>query len=158
MMTKKKHFQGKLEATWRKLWDVEFLLEQYKMMREGFRVEYDKIKELLDGVVTYEFLIRKLGLDSARELMKNADLAYKNREEMKDDKDKDLTKEELDILTSIQNEIKGKNDDMDRLRKQMKDVDLMIEGDPEQPLSMNKSVNQNISNLRSVIDMIKIKI
>jgi hypothetical protein len=154
MISKKKHFKNKMEITQKKIWDLEFLLEQYKLMKEGFRIEYDKISEMLDGVETYEFLIRKLGLEEAKETMKDAELSYKIKSEKKDDKDKELNKEEQDILTSLQNEIKGKKDDMEKLKKQMKDVDIMIEGDPEQPASIGTSVLQQISNLKSVFDML----
>ena len=68
-ISKKQHYKNKLEVTQKKIWDMEFLLEQYKLMKEGFRVEYDKISEMLDGVETYVFLIRKFGLEEARETM-----------------------------------------------------------------------------------------
>jgi hypothetical protein len=153
--TKKRHFKNKLEVTQRKILDVEFLLDNYKQMREGFRTEYDRIKEELDGVETYEFLIKKLGVEEAKEVMKDAEKSYKLRDEMKDEKDKELNKEEEDILTNLKNNIVGKKNDMEILKKQMKDVDVMIEGDPEQPASVSQSVNQNLSNLRSVIDMLR---
>jgi hypothetical protein len=155
MISRKKHFKKKIEVTMRKIWDMEFLLDQYKQMREGFRIEYDRIKELIDGVETYEFLIRKLGADKAREFMRNAEASYNKRDELKDAKDIDLSKEDKDILTSVSNDVKGKRDDISRLERQIKDVDLMIEGDPEQPASVTQSVQQNISNLKSVIESLK---
>ena len=159
MISKKKHFRNKLEVTQKKIWDLEFLLAQYRLMKEGFRVEYDKISEMLDGVETYEFLIRRFGVEEAREIMKDAELSYKKREEHNlGDPDKELNKEEQDILTSLQNEIKGKKDDMERLQRQMKDTDIMIEGDPEQPASVGTSVLQQIGNLKSVFDMLKGKV
>jgi len=46
---KKKHFKKKLEGVQKRIWDIEFLRSEYKATREGFRSEYDRLKELQDA-------------------------------------------------------------------------------------------------------------
>lgn len=58
---KKKHFKDKLYITNQKIWDNEFLILQLREMREGFRREYDRIKEMVMG---YTVRLEKLPKDS----------------------------------------------------------------------------------------------
>lgn len=46
---KKRHCKRKMRVIEMKIWDLEFLKEKLLNMREGFRVEYDLIKEKVDA-------------------------------------------------------------------------------------------------------------
>ena len=121
---KKQHFKKKLEGVQKRIWDIEFLRSEYKATREGFRVEYDRLKELQDAA--------------------NVRIAS---EKEKEDPDKTII-EQLEKL-------KERYDpDMQQLKKQMDNMDLLIEGpapegSPQQPL------NTTIDGLRSVMVRLK---
>jgi len=146
---KKRHYKDKILITQKKIYDVEFLLSQYKLMREGFRVEYDRIKEELDAINTYKELIQSVGMEKAKELMKNAEKAMEARNEKADYK---LNDEEKEVIQTMTNNAKGKEDDIARLKKQMETLDMQMDG----PLPAGQtSVRQTIDNLKSVVDMLK---
>lgn len=46
---KKKHFKKARHASYRKIWDLEFVKNQLKMMRENWRAEYDRTQEQVDA-------------------------------------------------------------------------------------------------------------
>ncbi len=109
---KKKHFKNKIDVTLRKLYDVEFLVEQYKLTREGFRSEYDRLKELEDAA--------------------NVRIA---QEKEKEDPDKTL----LDNLKKLKERYAP---DMAALKKQMETIDLQIEGpSPVGSSSLNETMD-----------------
>lgn len=95
---KKRHYTGKMFNLKRKIWDVEFLREKMKMMREGFRVEYDRITEIVDAA--------KLRLKTEKE-----------------NTDPDKT-----TCTNLENLIKRHEPDLEQLKKQMEGIDGQIEG------------------------------
>lgn len=45
----KKHYKDKRDIVYKKILDIEFLVDEYKQTREGFRNEYDRIKEMQDA-------------------------------------------------------------------------------------------------------------
>lgn len=96
---KRKHLKGKIEIVKKKIWDLEFLLEKYKAMREGFRTEYDRIREQVDASQTR----------LAEELKKE---------------DPDKT-----IKTNLEEMIKRFEPDMEQLKKQIDEIDGQIESD-----------------------------
>lgn len=146
---KKRHYKDKILVTKKKIWDVEFLLAQYKLMREGFRVEYDRIKEELDAVNTYKELIESVGMEKAKELMKNAEKAMEARNEKSDYK---LNDEEKEVVETMKKNAQGKEDDIARLKKQMETLDMQMDG----PLPAGQqSVRQTLDNLKSVVSMLK---
>ena len=107
---KKQHFNKKLEGVQRRIWDIEFLRSEYKETREGFRVEYDRLKELVDAA--------------------NVRIAA---EKEKEDQDKTII-EQLEKLKERY------DPDMIQLKKQMDMMDVLIdgpvpEGSQQQPLN-----------------------
>lgn len=157
-LTKKKHYQNKIEVTYKKIWDMEFLRNQHKMNREGIRVEYDRQKEAIDAVETYVDLIKYYGVEKAKELMKDAEKAYQARH---DDNKKEVTlaQEDKDMLESLEKEAKAKKEDLERMEKQMQSIDKMIDGPLGEgemtPLGTDKPLNEILDGLRAVIEMLK---
>ena len=121
---KKWHFRNKLYSVYRRIADTEFLREEYKATREGFRREYDRLNELIDA----------------------ANVRTKAEKE-KEDPDKTII-EQLDKLK------KRYEPDVDQLKKQMDNIDLLIEG-PVPEGSPQQPVNAVLDNLRSVVVRLK---
>ena len=46
-ISKKRHFQARIEQTERSIWDTEFAKEKYKAIREDVRQQYDRVNENL---------------------------------------------------------------------------------------------------------------
>lgn len=46
-ITKKRHFNSRIEQTDRGLWDLEFSKEKFKALREDVRQQYDRVNENL---------------------------------------------------------------------------------------------------------------
>lgn len=109
---RKKHFKNKIEVTLKKSFDVEFLIDQYKLTREGFRTEYDRLKELEDAA--------------------NVRIAA---EKEKEDPDKTII-EQLEKLKERY------APDMAALKKQMETIDTQIEGPaPAGRQSLNETLD-----------------
>src|SRR3990167_6583881 len=94
----KRHYNNKIQIIRKKILDVGFLVDEYKMTREGFRTEYDRIKEMQDACV-----VRIEG------------------ENKKEDKDKDVIAQ----LTKLKEKY---DPDILKLQKQMETIDLQIDG------------------------------
>ena len=95
----KRHIQGKIEVTQKKIWDLEFLKEKLKAMREGFRQEYDRLQEQVDAATLR--------------------LEVENK---KEDADKTI----VENLTKFKERI---DPDIGQLKTQMAAVESQIEGD-----------------------------
>lgn len=121
---KKQHFKKKLEGVQRRIWDVEFLRSEYKATREGFRTEYDRLKELQDAA--------------------NVRIAA---EKEKEDPDKTI----IEQLTKLKERY---DPDMEQLKKQMDNMDLLIEG-PAPAGSPQQPINTTLDGLRSVMVRLK---
>lgn len=149
----KRHYKSKIETTWKKIWDIQFLLAQYKLMREGFRVEYDRIKEELDAINTYKALIENRGIEVAKELMTKADQAMIARDEKTDYV---RTDEDNALIETLAKNAKAKEDDVARLKKQMETLDLQTDGQEGGMLPNGEpSVKKTQENLRQVVDMLQ---
>ena len=121
---KKKHFKRKLESVFKKIWDVEFLVGEYKKTREGFRMEYDRLREMIDAFNT------RIKLEKEKE-------------------DKDKT-----IIEQMEKAIERYAPDMDQLKKQMAQMDLLIEG-PAPVEQANRPLNETLDNFRGVVATLK---
>tara|TARA_Y100001949_G_scaffold171282_1_gene173511 strand:+ start:838 stop:1221 length:384 start_codon:yes stop_codon:yes gene_type:complete len=95
---KRKHYKRKIRVMYQKRWDLEFLKEKLKAMREGFRVEYDRIKEIIDAA------------------------SVRLEEEKKKDKS------DQKIVDSLTNLKKKQEPDIAQLKKQIEGIDGQIEG------------------------------
>lgn len=159
MINKKKHYENKIEVTQKKIWDMEFLLHQYKQMREGIRVEYDRLKEARDATITYKTLLQFYGTEKAKELMKNAEEAYRAKEATNELKPINLTDEESELIKSLDEDYTKKTEDLTQMEKQMGAIDKMVSGTfapgEKSPLGSDQSVEATIENLHSVVTMLK---
>lgn len=95
--TKQKHFDSKIIVTDKKIWDLEFLREKMKAMREGFRQEYDRLSEQTDAAT------RRLAVENTKE-------------------DGDAT-----IKANLQGLIDRYAPDIEQLKKQMEGIDSQVE-------------------------------
>ena len=94
----KKHLKKKILVTKWKIWDIEFLRDQFKLTREGFRVEYDRLGELIDAANTRI-----------------------SQEKEKEDPDKTI----MEQLENLKNRYEP---DREKLKHQMATIDTQIEG------------------------------
>src|SRR3990167_10216726 len=94
----KQHYSNKIQIIKKKILDVEFLVEEYKMTREGFRTEYDRMKEMQDACVVRT-----------------------EEENKKEDKDKD-------VIAQLKKLKEKYDPDILKLQKQMETIDLQIDG------------------------------
>ena len=123
----KKHFKSKITNTQKKIWDIIFLRDQYKLTREGFRAEYDRLKELEDAA--------------------NVRIEAEN---VKPDPDKTI----IEQLSKLKERYEP---DMLQLKKQMSQMDLIIEG-PAPEGSQQRPINEQIDGLKQVIQLLKDKV
>lgn len=159
MLSKKQHYKNKIEVTQKKIWDMEFLLSQEKKVREGIRVEYDRLKESRDATDTFRILIKFYPLDKAKTFMKHAEEAYQAREATKEMKEIEHSDDEMELIKSLDAEYDKKTEDLDQMKKQMDMLDKMISGKfapgEKSPLGMDISIEATIENLYSVVEMLK---
>lgn len=95
---KRRHYLGKINGTEEKIWDLEFLRVKLKAMREGFRMEHDKSKEMLD--------------------------AYEKRLEA----EKALPKQNEEMIKIAEASIAKLKPDVEQLVKQMEEIDKQLDG------------------------------
>lgn len=48
-LRKRRHVQRKIRMSEQKMWDLEFLRDKLKAMKEGFRMERDRLMEMVDA-------------------------------------------------------------------------------------------------------------
>ena len=94
----RRHYNNKIQIIKKKILDVEFLVDEYKMTREGFRTEYDRMKEMQDACVVRT-----------------------EEENKKEDKDKD-------VIAQLKKLKEKYDPDILKLQKQMETIDLQIDG------------------------------
>ena len=99
----RRHIKNKIEICEKKMWDLEFLKEKLKAMREGFRQEYDRTGEI---VAALEERMKRL----------------KERNQPGDDDEIGIAKKKADETLT----------DRAQLQKQMEAVDSQIEGRGEE--------------------------
>ena len=101
-LKKRLHYKDKIYVMYKKVWDLEFLKEKFKAMREGFRIEYDRIKEIDDAAkLKYEELKRQ---DRNEENQKIIDSMKRMREKNKPD-----IKQLEEQMASIDQQIEGQD-------------------------------------------------
>jgi len=97
----RRHYKEKVYGTlYRKLWDVQFLREKMKAIREGFRIEHDRIKEIINGCNT--------------------------RLEM--EQNKPATEQDQKTIENLKANIEKLKPDLEQLEKQMQGIDGQVEG------------------------------
>lgn len=95
---KKRYLKRKIKMSENSMWDIEFLRKKMQAMREGFRQEYDRLREM---TVAAE---QRLEAENKKE-------------------DPDKT-----IVTNLQNLIDKYKPDIEQLKTQMQAVDSQIQG------------------------------
>jgi chromosome segregation ATPase len=127
-LKKKKHIRSKILITKKKLWDLEFYRKQLENEREGFRSEYDRIKESIDA----------------------AQLRLRGENE-KEDPDKT-------IVDNLENLIKRYTPDLEQLKAQMQAIDMQVDGYDQQGDGDEKThkegVKSAIDQHRSLIGLL----
>lgn len=94
----KQHIDEKILVTQKKIWDLEFLREKMSAMREGFRIEYDRLSEQVDAAT------RRLAEENGKE-------------------DPDAT-----IRANLTNLVDRYAPDIEQLKKQMEGIDNQVRG------------------------------
>lgn len=136
----KKHYKNKKSIIRMKIYDLEFLRYQLKSMREGLRMEYDRIKENMDAAK------RRLAGEQYRFFYcaSNDEIDYKSIPILPDDFEKlpdkaEDTKDfrfykkprkEVDqkVCENLKGMIQKYSDDSEQLGKQMEGLDGQIDG------------------------------
>jgi len=123
---RKNHFKLELLSRQRQLWNHEFLLAKARAEREGFRMEYDRMKERLEQV--------------------------QQKLEMEREKKQQDTK----ILKNLKKLLRQLKPDVKQLEERLKALDVWIEGPKVDPdTGMDTSIKAAMDSLRSVIEMLK---
>ena len=119
----KRHLKNKLLGNEKSLWDVDLLRNKYKAMREGIRLEYNRLQEREDGII----------------------------QRVKTEKEKDKPdKEILDGLQKAQDKV---TPDIAQLKSQMGEIDTMIDGEgginekTEEMRSIRELINETLKQL-----------
>ncbi len=156
---KRNHLRGKIVIIQKKIWDLEFLRGKLKAMREGFRVEYDALKERLDAASRrlygeqYQFFYV-----ASNDEIKPTDLPImvsdipKLPDVREDTKDFRFYKKpklnvDKDVCDNLQSYLDKHSEDLEQLRKQLEGLDGQIEG--------SGGVLELIEGNRTIITLLK---
>lgn len=157
--TKRRHLKKKMKVIGMKIIDLEFLRWQLKSMREGFRMQHDRLKEELDAMK------RRLAGEKYQFFYcaSNDEISYKAIPILPDDferlpdKPQDTkefrfykkTRKEVNqqLCTNLTGMIQRHGDDLTQLVKQMEGVDGQVEGP--------QGVNEKIDGYKTAINLIK---
>lgn len=123
---KKWHVQQKIEITQKKQWDLEFLKEKMKAMKEGFRMQYDRLKEELDAATLRTNVEKEKGESADKQ-----------------------------IIANLANMITHHEKDIGQLKTQMDAVDSQIEGQMNEETGQLVGVDPQIDGFRTVVGMLK---
>lgn len=158
---KKRHFKKRFQGTEAALWDMEFQKDKLRQIREGFRMEFDKINENYEGRKRFAALIRKYGLE----------LATKIKDYSPDLVDRALNKFERDETEEIKKslgltELKGTNTEQDKkaignLEKQIEPIEKEVNqlktqmGAIDNEIEGLGGVNEKIEGMIELTKMLK---
>lgn len=123
---KKWHVQDKIEVTQKKMWDLEFLKEKMKAMKEGFRMQYDRLKEESDAAL----------------LRTNVE---KEKQEKADKK----------IISNLDNLVSHHGKDIGQLKQQMDGIDSQINGELNEETGQMVGIDPSIDGFRTVVSLLK---
>lgn len=73
------HYRKKTQVLRWKIWDAEFIRVQHKSMREGIRMEYDRLQEIIDACRTRIKNENESGKPN-KDVIANMDKTIKDRE------------------------------------------------------------------------------
>jgi len=138
------HISDKVFVTKKKIWDIDFYLNQLRSQREAVRRQYDTVKEQTDAPDIFAKLIRRLGLKEAQEAMKDLDNARHKMEELPE---KELAEVDATIVANLDKKVEGGKADLQQLEKQLETIDQQIESPG--------GVVESMANLRSVQDSLR---
>ena len=119
---KRRHYKHKIDLTQRQIWDLEFLREKTRAVRESIRMDYDRIMEVNLAKKYFRNLIEAFGLERASELLKQGP------EVSQPLLDKQTTKailnpEEQNVLNALNEQIDGFDKDITQYKTQMDSFD-----------------------------------
>lgn len=97
---KKSHVQEMYRTTEKKMWALEFLRKKMRVIREGFRNDYDRLKEQVDAATM------RIGTE---------------REKPEAEQDKQIIENLEKLIVRI-------TPDIEQLKKQMSEIEQNIEG------------------------------
>lgn len=152
---KKNHIKQKIEISYKKMWDLEFLRLNLGETREGFRKQYDRMTEERQG---YEIRIGKLK-ELCGDLYPKAEAEILMRLSLNPQEleahtakteitpDLAVAIEKVQEVRLCEQRIQSYDNDIAQLKEQMDGTDTQIQGDG--------GVNQTIEGYRSVIDLLK---
>lgn len=138
---KKRHIKKKIKISYMKLWDLEFFVQKMKAMREGFRMEYNHLKETDDAAKEYQKLLQKYDKDYASEIMKQRPDTI--REILEKPNNPKYERENKAIIDTLQEQIKTRITDITQLEKQIESADEQI-----------KQSQDGVKSYRTLIEML----
>lgn len=139
-LRQKLHYWGKKRIIQKKKWDLEFLADELKSMREGLRQEYDRLREQLDAAKRrragekYSFCYSASGDEvSNQNIPILPDELEKLPDEPKDTKDFRFfkkPKKQVDetLIKNLENLIQKTTEDTQKLKMQMDGIDGQLDG------------------------------
>ncbi len=140
---KRYHYWKKRRIIEMKMLDFEFLRLETQDVREGFRMDYDRMKESRDAIDHYRALINKVGMEKASEIGK---LGPEKTQEILagTDMKHNLEQKDRDVIKNLEEKWQQYNTDMAQLEKQMTDIDGQIDG-----------INEKVKGFRYVIELME---
>ena len=142
-----RHYKHKIDLTEMQIWDLEFLREKTKAVREGIRMDYDRINELNGAKKLFRDLIVVFGVNEASELLKvGPDKSQAELEKHKGEI-KSLSENEQKALDALNSQIADFDKDVKQMQEQMDSFD----GDAGQ---INQ-INQKIEGYQTVKMLMK---
>lgn len=160
---KRKHFKKRLKGVLAAYWDLEFQKFKLQEVREGLRMEYDKLAEQISINQTFLKVLEKYGFDIANMIQKDSnelvELALREGEEEEVRKKigikklepiKELNEKDKKIAENLKNQIKPLEDDVIQLKKQMDEMDKETEEIEKRIgslIELQKMVKEFIKNL-----------
>lgn len=163
------YFTAKIREKRQEIWDKEFQKRYFSEIREGFRVEYDRLKELLDGVTRriclekyivfytgdseqgdYEYDIKQLPLspeeiEALPEKRTEGNRYYKVPRIAVDAK----------VIEPLEKQAAQLKEQVDQLANNMKSMTVGIEGPLMSPEGKDQSLNGTIDGLYTLIKILK---
>ena len=155
---RKRHFKSRIKVLKKKIWDFEYLKYEMKSMREGFRMQYDRMREEMDACKRrlagekWSFYYIASGDEIGyREIPILPDDFENLPDEQKDTKDfrfykKTKANPDKDVVKNLEVKIQQYSDDIAQITKQMEAVDGQIEGP--------KGYNEQLDGFKTAINLI----
>lgn len=149
---KRKHFKDRLKGVYAALWDSEFQREKLEHIREGFRMEFDKVFEHLEAKKTLKELVEKHGFDIATLLIK---AGPEKIMDSKRESEKAKIENELKIKLNQATLTEKDKEAIDNLSRQIEPFEADIKQLKSQIDNIDKGIDETNEKIQGLIELEK---